>query len=681
MKLLYSFIAALAVAGTVVAAPRPLTVEDYATMPALSSPRFSPNGRRLVYVVTRADLVRSVYDSDLWLVDVDGHNDIQLTRGAGADYHPRWSPDGAWIAFFSDREGRTAIWLISSAGGEAVKLTLEQGAVREMEWSPDGRSIAFTMTDPPTAEEERRIKEREDVRVVGESRRQSHLYVISVDDRSVRRLTRGDFSINTISWSPDGRLLAVERMPGGGLDDLYRTDLYTIAADGRCDEKKCPDMEALVVRPGVDRMPRFSPDGKHVAFLSSGGVFDWLREHELWVVDLPSHNTHLISHAYGRTPDDFAWTGDARYVYFDGPLDTTSHIFRVTSDGTAMRQVSTGDVVIDDSAFDATSERVAFIQQSLVQPPELYISNTGGIFAPRQLTHQNDAYRTAQLGETRVIRWKNPQDGLEIEGLLTLPIGYSAGKKVPLLTFVHGGPGSRFDQGFLGYLGSLYAPQVLAANGFAVLRPNPRGTGGYGEKFRQGNRGDWGGMDWVDINAGIDSVIGAGIADPNRLGLMGWSYGGFIASWAISHSTRLKAISIGAPVVDLLSFHGTSDIRDFIPSYFPPADIPAPPPATQQTDGSTLVAMRRLPLSLEVLRDHSPLWHLRKTTAPVLIQHGEADDRVPLTQGTMLYRFLDELGVDVTMVTYPRSGHVPREPKQRIDVARRNLEFFKKNVK
>src|SRR5207245_8674045 len=175
-------------------------------------------------------------------------------------------------------------------------------------------------------------------------------------------------------------------------------------------------------------------------------------------------------------------------------------------------------------------------------------------------------------------------------------------------------------------------------------------------KFREANRNDWGGMDWLDINAGIDKVIADGIADPDRLGLMGWSYGGFMASWAEGHSDRLKAISIGAPVVDLLSFHGTTDIRAFIPSYFRTESNAT---VSLQSDDTTLMAMLRAPLSLDLLREHSPLWHLKPTGSRVLIQQGDADDRVPLSQGTMLYRRLQEMGVDVSMVIYPRSPHVP----------------------
>ncbi|HVS30552.1 MAG TPA: alpha/beta fold hydrolase, partial [Thermoanaerobaculia bacterium] len=335
---------------------------------------------------------------------------------------------------------------------------------------------------------------------------------------------------------------------------------------------------------------------------------------------------------------------------FEGPLDLTTQLFRVNADGSGFQNLSKIAGLAANADFDLVRGRAAFTQQTLTTPPELHVADLNR-FASRRVTSHNAEYNGRALGETRVIRWKNPKDGLQIEGLLTLPLDYVAGRRYPLLTFVHGGPASRFDLGFLGYLGSIYPPHVLASKGFAVLRPNPRGTGGYGERFRQANRNDWGGMDWIDINAGIDAMIEQGIADPDRLGLMGWSYGGFIASWALGHSDRFKAVSVGAPVVDLLSFHGTTDIRDFIRFYFPP-------------------------LSLEEIRARSPLWHLRPTKAVVLIQHGEADDRVPLSQGTMLYRRLEELGADVTMVTYPRTPHTPREPRLRIDAGRRNVELF-----
>ncbi|HUP43910.1 MAG TPA: S9 family peptidase [Thermoanaerobaculia bacterium] len=630
-----------------VALAAPLTVEDYVTMPTVSSPRFSPDGRRIAYVVNRADLERSASDTDVWLIDADGRNNVQLTRSPQPDYTPRWSPDGKWIAFLSDRDGPTALYLISPAGGEAMRLTDGRTGIRDYAWSPGGESIAFVRLDEKTADEERREAAKDDARVVGERSRHAHIHIVDVATKETRRLTGGDFTVWTFSWSPDGKRIAFARGPGSGLDDQFRTDIYIIGTGGG-------DPEPVVVREGLDRNPEFSPDGKRIAFTSTGGVRDWTREQMLHVVSLDDGSIRAVGAEYGRIPDSFTWSPDGRTIWFGGPLDATTQIFRVNADGTGTTHVTGARALVDDPDFHFGSGRMAFVYQSLDAPPEISISPMTR-FEPRRLTDHNAAYRDRLLGRTQVVRWKNPKDGMEIEGFLTLPLGYERGRRAPLLTFVHGGPASRFDHGFLGYHGYIYPPHVFAARGYAVFRPNPRGTGGYGQAFRGANVGDWGGMDWLDINAGIDTLIEQGIADPGRLGLMGWSYGGYIASWALSQSDRFKAVSIGAPVVDLLSFHGTTDIRDFIPGYFPGR-------------------------SLDEWRARSPLWHLRKTSTPVLIQHGESDDRVPLSQGTMLYRILDELGADVTMVIYPRTPHTPREPKLRLDVARRNLAFFAKHI-
>lgn len=680
------FLASVLLATTIAA--QPLTIDDYATMPTIAAPQFSPDGRRIVYTATRADMTRSSYDSDLWIVDADGANDIPLTHSTGNDTHPRWSPDGTRIAFLSDRDaGRNAIWILNPNGGEPVELTKEPAPIREFTWSPDGKSIAFLMADPITAEEEKKVREKEDWHVIGQKPREQHLYIIDVADKAIRRMTCCEFSINGVAWSPDGKTLAVVRVPSSSIDNSFHSDLYTVDAKSHCDDRSCPSMLPLVVRPGIDTAPQFSPDGKSVAFLSAGGVFDWLTENQIWVVDLTTHKAHLASGAYDRTPETFHWSADSRAIWFDGAFNTTAELFRVNADGSGFTDVTKYEGTVE-GADVAKNGLAAFVMQSLTTPPELYVADTNAkVLAPRQLTHHNDRFQNREIAPTRLIRWKNPKDGLEIEGLLTLPFGYKTGERVPLLTFVHGGPASHFDQAFLGYLGYLYAPQVLAQKGFAVLRPNPRGTGGYGQKFREANRNDWGGMDWVDINAGIDKVIADGIADPAHMGLMGWSYGGFMASWAIGHSDRLRAISVGAPVVDLLSFHGTTDIREFIPSYFPAAPATATgapanaaePVAT--TDAPTLEAMKNIPMSFDLLRAHSPIWQLHPTKAHVLIQQGEVDERVPLSQGIMLYRVLQEMGTDVTMVTYPRSHHVPHEPKERIDVMRRNVELFEKSVK
>lgn len=626
----------------------PLTVEDYATIPAVGSPRISPDGRRVAYTLTRADLTRSDYDTDLWLVNTDGSHSLQLTRSKGDEEHPRWSPDGSRLAFLSDREGRSAIYVIDPDGGEAERLTDEPAGIYSFEWSPDGKTIAFLRQDPASEAEVKRIKERDDARVVGENLRSSHVYLLDLDSRKVRALTSGPRYVFTFSWSPGGHEIVFSHNASSGLDSLLRADVSIVnVASG--------EVRSLVALPGGERAPVFSPDGKSVAFTTMGDAHDWLREQSLHVVSLADGKLRKLS-SYDRMPDDLFWSPDSRSIWFSGPMNTTNQLHRVDAAADRLTRLTNVEGVINAPDINFRTRTVAFVQHDLTNPPEIYVSSLD-TFAPRRLTNHAAAYRDRALGATRLVRWKNPKDGLAIDGFLTLPLGYEPGKRYPLITVVHGGPASRFDHSFLGYLGHIYPANVLASKGFAVFRPNPRGTGGYGEQFRAANRSDWGGMDWVDISAGIDALIEQGVADPKRLGLAGWSYGGFMAAWAIGHGgERFRAISIGAPVVDLMSFHGTADIRDFIPSYFP--------------------GMPR-----DLLRERSPLWSLTKIDAPVLIQHGDDDDRVPLSQGTMLYRVLQELGVDVTMVVYPRTPHIPREPKLRMDVARRNVEFFEKYVK
>ncbi|HVE70402.1 MAG TPA: S9 family peptidase [Thermoanaerobaculia bacterium] len=649
-----------------------LSIQDYATMPTLATPRWSPDGKRIAYVLTKAGLARSAYDSDVWVIGADGRNDRQLTTAKANDVRPRWSPDGKSIAFLSDRDGRNAIWLIGADGGEARKLVEAPTPIRDYEWSPDGSTIAFTRQDEPTPEEEKRIKEKDDARVVGEDRRLMHLHVATVANGETRRLTSGGSSIFGYGWSPDSARIAYSRGPGPTLDDQYRTNLFEVNV-------KSGESRSLVARPGLENEPRYSPDGKWLAFTSQNGAHGWLIEHEVHVMPAGGGASRSVSREYGRTPEAIEWSDDSKSILIEGAWNTTTQLFRVNADGSGWTDTTRVNGAI--AGADVHGDRAVYVYQSLTEPPEVYVGESSPRRKPtdnrqpttdniRRITNHNAAYRNRTLGDTRVIRWKNPKDGLEIEGLLTLPVGYKGGR-VPLLTFVHGGPASRFDQTFAGYLGMTYAPQVMAANGIAVLRPNPRGSSGYGGPFRAANLNDWGGMDWVDINAGIDKLLADGIADPERLGMCGWSYGGFIAAWAIGHSDRLKAISVGAAVTDLLSFHGTADIRDFIPHYFEQRETPPDP---------GLDEMRHAPLSLELLRAHSPLWHLKKTKAKVLIQHGESDDRVPLSQGTMLYRMLDELGVDVKMVIYPRTSHGAREPKLRMDLMRRNVEFFTSNL-
>ncbi len=626
----------------------PLTIEDYVALKTFSSPRLSPDGERIAYVISSTDWDRSLYNADVWVVDRHGRNRIRLAGGPHNENNPRWSPDGRLLAFLSNREGSTQVWLIPTSAGEAWRLTDAKGTLTDFEWSPDGSSIAFLMREPESDRDRERRNTRNDARVLDEGIRHSHLHAIDIRTREMRQVTSGGFSIMDFAWSPDGSAFAVTRCPTPRVPDNYNSDIYTVSAAGG-------ELRPIVVRPGIDRNPQYSPDGKWIAFLSGRGRVDWAADTHLAVVGADGGEARVVSGDYNRSPGAFAWQPDSSGLVFNGPWNTTAQIFRVGIEGKDFEDLTRVQGVIQNAHFDLRHDRAVFVYQNLTSAPELFVSSLG-LFRPLQISEENASLKKKRLGETRLIRWKNPKDGLQIEGLLTLPLGYQADRRYPLLTFVHGGPASFFDQQYMGYLAYIYPAHVFAARGFAVLRPNPRGSGAYGESFRQANRADWGGMDYLDIKSGIDELVRQGIADPDKLGLMGWSYGGFMTSWAITQTSRFKAASIGAPVTDLFTFQGTSDIPGFIPSYF--AALPYK--------------------AQDLYHAHNPMSHVQKARTPALIQHGEADDRVPLSQGLIYYQALKDLGVPAMMVVYPRTPHTPQEPRLRVDVARGNIWWFEK---
>jgi dipeptidyl aminopeptidase/acylaminoacyl peptidase len=296
-----------------------------------------------------------------------------------------------------------------------------------------------------------------------------------------------------------------------------------------------------------------------------------------------------------------------------------------------------------------------FAQESADEAPEAFIAKLPA-GAPVRVSRANVDLPKPPLGETRAIRWK-AKDGQEIEGLLTYPAGYRKGQKYPLILNIHGGPANYFSETFIGKAGN-YPLAIFAARGYAILRPNPRGSGGYGKTFRFANVSDWGGKDYEDIMSGVDHLIGIGVADPDRMAVMGWSYGGFMTSWVITHTNRFRAAAVGAGVTNLWSFTGTADIPGFLPDYF---------------EGEPWEAF-------ENYRKHSPMSYVKGVTTPTLILHGETDDRVPISQGYEFYNALKRQGVNVEMVVYPRTPHSPQEPKFIQDIMQRHLDLVEKYV-
>ena len=359
----------------------------------------------------------------------------------------------------------------------------------------------------------------------------------------------------------------------------------------------------------------------------------------------------------GDTPDHqpacLGWSADGKQIIFSEPKGTGTQIYAANADTGALTQLGKATELYSAINLNRSRTTLGFAAQSPDHAVEACVATVDS-FSPVKVSRVNSNLPKLPLGRTEVITWKST-DGLDVEGLLTYPANYESGKRAPLLLVVHGGPTGVFTQNFIGSRGA-YPIAAFAARGYAVLRVNPRGSSGYGPKFRFANMKDWGGGDFRDLMSGVDRVIEMGVADRERLGVMGWSYGGFMTSWIITHTKRFKAASVGAGVTNLMSFNGTSDIPGFVPDYFG-AEFWEDPDA---------------------YRTHSAMFSVKGVSTPTLIQHGEADDRVPVSQGYELYNALKRQNVPVRMIVLPRQPHGPNEPRMILKVMQTNLEWFDK---
>lgn len=650
----------------VVAAPaaaQKWTVDDIMKTRAVGAVQPSPDNTRVVFTVMRAvmDGEKSENLTHLWMAKADGSGAMQFTHGDKSCTNPVWSPDGGWIAFTSTRSGKSNVWLIPAAGGEAEQLTDVTSGVTAVRWSPDGRTLAFLMPDAPSDAEEKNKKEKNDAIVVDQDFKMTHIWLVPVarnadGKRAARQLTMGNdfsvgaqFSADGIEWSPDSRTIAFSHQPTPRVNDWPLADISTVdVASGA--------IKPFAMTRAAEISPTYSPDGKWLAFTASEVPPTWGFSSVVHVAPATGGAPRRLATTHDQQAGIVGWSADGSAVLVSETKGTSSRIYSVPVSGAAPRELNSGGGAMGAINLSASRTMIGFSWQDSDDAGEAFASSLDA-WKPVRLSKVNAELNALPMGRTDVVRWKS-KDGMDVEGLLTYPVGYTAGQRVPLLTIIHGGPAGVFTQSFLGNRGA-YPVAAFTANGYAVLRPNPRGSSGYGHRFRHANHKDWGGGDYQDIMAGVDHVVSLGVADVNRLGVMGWSYGGFMTSWIITQTRRFKAASIGAPVTNLMSFNGTADIPGFVPDYM----------GAEFWD------------NLEIYKQHSAMFNIKGASTPSMIQHGEADDRVHIEQGMQLYNALKRQGTPVRMVRYPRQPHGVTEPRLQLDVMRRNVEWFQQWVK
>ncbi|MEO6655955.1 MAG: S9 family peptidase [Pyrinomonadaceae bacterium] len=624
---------------------------------AIGSPRVSPDTTRIVYTVSNEMLTadKSEYVTQIWLATTDGKSNAQMTFAEKSSTNPKWSPDGKWIAFTSTRkDNRSNLYLLRVGGGEAEALTDLKGGVTDFEWSPDGKWIAFAMTDPKSDDEEKNDKGKNDFRWVDENIKMARLYTIPIQKdetgkREPRKLTTENYSVNGFNWSPDGGKIVFSHVKDPRADFWPTSDISVY-------ELISGKVVGLANTTAAETSPVYSPDGKWIAAVVSDNPPRWASSDYINIFPANGGKPQVMPLSHDGQPNLVGWSADGGKVYFSEASGTGTALYYA--------DVAKGAIVEDHSAMAAVTginlnqNATAFgmVMQKPNTPPEAFIAKLGDA-APTQVSWANADIAKMPVGKTEVIKWKS-KDGREIEGLLTYPVGYVAGTKVPFILNVHGGPAGVFNQGFIGGRG-VYPIATFASRGYAILRCNPRGSSGYGTEFRRANFKDWGGMDYQDLMTGVDKVIEMGVADPNRMGVMGWSYGGYMTSWIVTQTKRFKAASAGAPVTNLMSFNGTADIPAFVPDYFGGQSWEIP----------------------EVYMKHSAMFNVKGVTTPTLIEQGDADVRVPISQGYEFYNALKQQGVPTRMIVLPRQPHGPTEPKMQLAAMQANLDWFEKYLK
>jgi dipeptidyl aminopeptidase/acylaminoacyl peptidase len=644
---------ALAIGGT-----KKITVEDSLAIHRVAGPKFSPDGNWILYSETEWDRKGDKQVSHIYVSRTGGApNPVKLTAGEKGETAPQWAPDGAHIAFLADRstgdsKSGNQIFTIRPDGGEAEKLTSEDTAIKEFQWAPDGKHIAFVTADTPKdkADREKRKKDKFDAILVDADYNYSHLWIVDADGKSKKRLTEGAFSVTTVRWSPDSASIAYVQSGMGTQESSFfdlnadrNSDIYVVKAEGGAPKR-------LTSNPGPDSSPAWSPDGTEIAYLSAMDPRSWAEKVDVVVMPAIGGSPRNLTKGFPDSAAGPKWAPDGKSVYWDAEEGVHRHIFRVPASGGKIVHITEGAMLYTDFDVSPDGSRIASSVDNSLSPAEIWMINVNGNGRTR-ISRANPGFDEFAVAKAEAVRWKGPDD-FEVEGWLTYPLDYQAGKKVPMILSIHGGPyganTARFDP----------RAQIFAAHGYAVLAPNPRGSTGYGEKFEQANVADWGGKDFGDLMAGVDAMIAKGVADPDKLVVMGGSYGGFMTFWTITQTNRFKAAIGHAGISDWYSFYGQSDIPGLMTYGF--AGQPWNATATY--------------------RKYSPITYVDKVKTPIMITHGEQDRRVPIQQAEEYYRGLKGNGVEAIFVRYPREGHGITEPNHQIDLVGRQIEWFEKHL-
>jgi len=628
---------------------RPISPEDVYRLKTVADPQLSPDGSLVAYVVTSVDQAKNRRVSAIWTVAANGAAQPKVFIGDVPARAPRWSPDGQQLAFVSNADGKNQVWVVARDGSGRRAITKFSGGATAYSWSPDGTKLAVVAKQAGKTHDFRRystmLYKTDTGGYADESR--GHIYIVDVKDGSARPLTTGDDRNDSDpQWSHDGRQIAyVTEQNGPELRSTFANGgIMVIPAAGGTPRTICAGRAYV-------GLPRWSPDGSHLAYAASPTESD---QPVLWTVSVAESAKPAPATDADLFPDEIEWENDG--IWFGAKERGAASLYHVDPRTHHAAKVVGGDRAVHELRISEKAHRIVYMENDDLHPPEVFTADENGK-EERQLTfHNRELLSQLQLVPSERVTWKSA-DGLTIEGFLKKPVGWQAGKKYPMILAIHGGPNGMF--GFHWEIDE----QLYAGNGYAVLLTNPRGSSGYGAKFQRGVNLEWGGKAYQDIIGGVEAVLSRNSwLDRTRLGVVGHSYGGFMTDWIVTQTNMFKAAIAISGISDFISVEGTRDAayghsRDFGGDLFD---------------------------AFDTFWKYSPLRLAAKVKTPILFLHGEADQRVPVSQAEEYFRAIKHFGGTAELVIFPRETHMlplTSEPKHLVETYEWRAYWFNRWVK
>lgn len=642
-----------------------LTIDDQFLIERVGSPRISPSGRRIAYTVGTTDYDTNSSETRIWVVDRDGGAPIPMTGKGSSASSPRWSPDGGRLSFLSARDGgKTQVWALDlTNGGEAAQITDAEEGVSGYEWAPDGRRLVLVIKDPaPEKNPAAKTKSGADIAepwvidrlqfkrdYVGYlDRRRDHLYTYDPATGETVQITSGDYDDSQPVWSPDGKTIAFVSNRTGDADANFNTNIWMVDA-GNTDMDADPTQ--VTTNPGPDSSPVWSPDGARIAFITETDPDHAPYDIPKVAMIEPGGQAMILTEGLDRGASSPIFSADGSSVYFQVAHSGERYLAVIPTGGGRVTRIIDGPRSVNAVTVGDDGTIVALISEPH-EPGNLYLREDSGDL--RKLTRNNDEMLTGiDLAEVENVQFPSA-DGTEIEGFVFKPLDFQEGVRYPTILRIHGGPVSQYTYGWN------YEAQLFAANGYLVVTANPRGSSGYGKAFQMEIWQSWGEKDTQDVIAGVDHVIELGWADPDRLGVGGWSYGGILTNYVITQTQRFKAAIAGASGAHWVSSYGHDEYQRWYRLEFGNPWEPA---------------------AREIFERLSSYNDVDKITTPTMWVGGKEDWNVPIIHAEMMYQAVKSMGREALLVVYPNMHHGINLPYYRKDLHQRYLAWYDQHLK